>query len=1254
MELSTQLGLVAGAALVLLGEFRALKSLGELRRLMAYSALAQAGYILVGISTGALAGTTGALLNLLYQGAARTIWYLCLRNLATQAGGYSLDALRGAGSRNPVTAILLGFSLFTAIGLTPFKAPPGKALILFATVEGGHFLVALALAAASIAAAVYTIRLVHAVCMEKSSALTVIKPGPASSGYGLAILAGVLALFCLFPEPILHLCQSMAWQKSASGASASLPDLEGSWSLAALIPYMGAFVLYVAGRYAPACRDILTILIAAATVAAAWAAPGLAPVQDLFTMLYALAGGVIVVYSIGYMGRKAGSDHYFFFLFIMVATLIGLASAKDLGGFYSSWEIMTFSSYMLVVHKRSQEALKAGAKYFIMCAGGAYAMQLGLLTLQAAAPHAGIAQLSTALQTFGPAAAAGTMLLLLAGFTVKAGFFPLHSWLPAAHPVAPSSISAPLSGLLTKSGVLGVALVVPVLMSQTSTNGYGQWVLTLLTVMAAVTFVLGELMALSQQDIKRMLAYSTLAQIGEIGLVLSIGTWAATVGSLSHVVNHAVMKDLLFLAAGGFILRAGTQRITGLNGIGKAMPFTGACMAIGLVSIMGLPPMGGFFSKFLMLQAAVDAGQTWVAALILIGSLVGCVYYGRLIKVLFFSKYEGAEVAELPLTMRLGIGLLAAVAVVSGLFPAQWTALVIPAATALIPAGAATLPDISINWPLPVLLPLLGAGAAIWFRADLKKAGTAATASLVLALLALLFSAGSWGSLQWTFALLVLALGTCNVAYSTGYMSHSHTAWRFFAVFLTMIAGLVGMASVSSLIPFFCYWEIMSSWPLFFAIIHEENPAALKEGTKYFLFNIAGASLLFLGVLSMGHAAGGFSFDAVTRAVTTLPAASWMPGMCLMGIGMLMKAAMLPIRIDWQMHPATAPTPVSGYISAMLLKSAPFGLVLARFVWAQGVSGESAQALEAAMYVGAWIGGITILYAGIQALVQTGIKEMLIYSTVSQLGYIVLGVCLGTSLGVTGGLLHLFNHMLFKNLAFLCAGALMFATHAHNLEELGGLGKKMPVTMLCFCAALFSAAGMPPFNGFNSKLIIYYALIEQGELILAIVAILSSVITLAYFLKFMHGAFFGQLSPAAEKAAEVGPVMRVPIVVLSCLCLVTGIFPGLALIPLAGIEQSLGIVAPQVGLSGIVSGYGALDMTLLSFMIILTVGGIWMGVSRLTRTVRRTAIHTCGETSVDPRFTHVGAGDLYAAPLKLLARMSKGHFSLKRLGGRHV
>jgi formate hydrogenlyase subunit 3/multisubunit Na+/H+ antiporter MnhD subunit len=1245
MQMPANYTMLFGALLALACEALALLSVKDLKRLTAYSALAQFGYALVGAGASEAAGTAGAALHLACQGAARTVWLLCLRRLAAQRGGYALSDLDAAGTGRPALALLLGFSMFAALGLTPFTAPPGKEMILAAAVHGGNIGLALILACAGILAAAYTVRVVHAVCLRKGEVPSAGENAlaGASAGAGAWALSGLLALGCLFGPAVASL---------AEGHGAALVP----WPAPVLIAFFGAFAMLAVGRLAPRLRGLAAVALAAATVAAVFTGPALDPVRQLFATLFALGGGLVVVYSVGYMAGHEGEDRYYFFLFQMIASLVGLASVTDGAAFYACFELMTFSSYLLVVHKRSEEALRAGARYLVMCVGGANVMQVGLLALAAAGSPghvAGWASLPAALAACGPEAGAAVALMLLAGFVVKAGFFPLHSWLPAAHPVAPSSISAPLSGLLTKAGVLGVAMIVSALAAAPQEGGYSRQILVLLTAMAAATFLLGEVMALLQQDIKRMLAYSTLAQIGEIGLVLSLGTYAATAGALMHVLNHAVMKDLLFLAAGGIILRAGSQRLSDLSGMGKAMPFTGGCMAVGLVSIMGLPPMGGFFSKFLMLKAALDAGQVWMAALILLGGLIGCIYYGRIIKVLFFTRREGAPVAGLPVTMALPLGVLAALTLVAGLLPAQWLGLVLPAAAALFPAGG-SLPDIAIAWPAAAVAPLVAAVLVVALNRFWKIGGWVATASLALAFGLAIAATPFPTQLQRGFALLVLGLGLVNLTFSNGYMSHSHTPWRFFAVFLTMICGLVGMTTASSLLAFFCFWEIMSSWPLFFAIIHEETPAALKEGTKYFLFNIAGASFLFLGVLVLGHACGGYGFEDVSRAVAALPVQAWLPGLCLMGIGMLMKAAMLPVRIDWQMHPPTAPTPVSGYISAMLLKSGPFGILLLRFVLAQGAGAEALPALDTAMYVGAWIGGVTILYAGVQALLQTGIKEMLIYSTVSQLGYMVLGICLGTTLGVTGGLLHLFNHMLFKDLAFLCAGALMFASHAHNLEELGGMGRKMPVTFLCFSVALFSAAGMPPFNGFNSKLIIYYALVERGEYILAIVAILSSVITLAYFLKFLHGAFFGQLTPAAEHAKEVGPAMRLPIMLLSGLCLATGVFPGLALMPIAAVEQSLGLTPPAVGLSGIVSGTGAFDMTLLSFMLILVGGGVWLGVSRLTASrVRRTAIHTCGEVSVDARATRISAGDVYAAPIQLLADMSKGLFTLKRLGGQH-
>ena len=450
-----------------------------------------------------------------------------------------------------------------------------------------------------------------------------------------------------------------------------------------------------------------------------------------------------------------------------------------------------------------------------------------------------------------------------------------------------------------------------------------------------------------------------------------------------------------------------------------------------------------------------------------------------------------------------------------------------------------------------------------------------------------------------------------------------------------MLCGLSGLALSNDLFNFFAFWEIMSSWPLFFAIIHEETEEARHEGTKYFLFNLAGASFIFLGVLLTGEPAG-YDIAAIAQTLPNLPTARQVAPIVLLTVGFFMKAAMIPLRIDWQMHPASAPTPVSGYISAVLLKSAPFGMLLLCFVIAKPLlAGGPMQSL---MYAGAWIAGATIFYAAYKAVTQSDIKGVLIYSTVSQLGYILLGICMGTSLGITGGMMHFVNHMVFKNLAFLCAGALMYKTHAHSLNELGGIGKKMPLTTLAFGIATMSAAGIPPFNGFTSKWMLYNELFVQGEILLLLLALSGSVLTLAYFLKFLHSAFLGYPTSKHTNVTEVPALMLIPMGILATACILTGIFPGILLHPIGHIISSLHLTPVPVSLSGIEGGTIMWNATLISCMF-LTGLLMVMGLLKLMNgQIRYTSIHMCGVTELPEEKTNVSASNVYEAPLLFVER----------------
>ncbi|CCH50261.1 proton-conducting transporter transmembrane domain-containing protein [Pseudodesulfovibrio piezophilus] len=1241
MQFVFQVTPLCGAILLLFGEVLALRSSGNLKRLLVLSTCAECGYLLIGFGIGSPLAATGAVLHLVYQVVIRSLAFLAAYRLASCAGSWEIKDLRGIHRAMPYTATLFGFAMFSFMGLSPFKGAISKFVVMYAAIDSGRYIIAASATIGTIIAAIYILRAIQAICFEKGDKDTVsVTESMSVSGilcFGLATLTAALTIF---PEPLIHACEQMAMALTPQNAHEHLPNFERPWPLAVLVPYISAFAVYCVGRTSAKLRNAAALLLALATVIVTWQMQGLDALSNLTALLFATLCSVVVLYSIGYIKETTHTNRYFFFLFLMFGSLIGVTTATDMGTFYLFWELMTWTSYLLVIHKQTQGALKAGYKYFIMCASGASIMHYGILLWHSSSHTFDIAALGSATAHMPPATLAIIAMLFFIGLGVKAGLFPMHSWLPDAHPVAPSSISAPMSGILTKAGLFGLIKFLP-LFAAGAIPFWTPALSSLLpnTIMAAggCTLLLGEIMALRQTDIKRMLAYSTLAQVGEIAIILGINTWITTTGALGHVVNHAIMKNLLFLAAGAFILRAGSQQIEKLSGLGRKMPVTGVCFVIGTLAIMGLPPFNGFVSKFLMLHAAIQAGFYPVAGLLLLGSLIGAVYYSRLLKVLFFQPCEKDTVLEVPLSMRLGMMLLAAACVLFGIEPNLWLDKVILAANA---AWGVTnhpaLPDLSLHWPIATLIPLAGAAATFVLNNNKLQALVAALSSALAGGVLLIMSPAP-APYALGFALLVTFSATLSFIYSAGYMDHSHTQWRFYTTCLLMVSGLTGLSLSTSLFNFFAFWEIMSSWPLFFAIIHEESSEALKEGTKYFLFNLAGASMIFIGILLLGNLAGTYDMQTIAGLLPTLETRAWLAPMIFIGAGLFMKAAMLPLRIDWQMHPATAPTPISGYISAVLLKSAPLGILILCFVL--GADIRSTSAMTGLMHCGTWIAAVTLFYAAFKAVTQSGIKGVLIYSTVSQMAYILLGICLGTSLGVAGGMMHLVNHMVFKNLAFLCAGALMYRTHAHSLEELGGIGKRMPLTTMAFGIATLSAAGIPPFSGFTSKWILYHALLQENQIVLVLLALSGSVLTLAYFAKFLHAAFFGQLAPHNENVTEVSPAMRIPMVILSVLSLVMGVFPGLVLKPIALIEASLGIPPVTVVLGGITDGPGAWNAPLIAFMLLIAAALIRLILSAMSGKVRQTPIHLCGIADLPTASTNVTAPNVYEAPLQFVTRL---------------
>jgi len=378
------------------------------------------------------------------------------------------------------------------------------------------------------------------------------------------------------------------------------------------------------------------------------------------------------VYSLAYMKEERHKKRYYPFLILTLGGSLGVVLSGDLFSLLLFFELMALSAYVLIIHEQSPEAMAAGYKYLIMTIAGSLALSFAIV---ATYKIAGTLTLSTPGIIGWPSPLAlAAFLAFIAGFGVKTGMFPLHVWLPDAHPVAPSPASALLSGLMVKTGAYGLIRVVY--------NVYGTRLLGLtrwpeiLVGLAVLSIVLGSSVAILQDDIKRRLAYSTIGQMGYILLGVGLMTEWALFGAVFHMVGHAFMKTALFLSAGAMIHRTRQRSVSRLEGIGYHMPWTLGAFTLAALGMVGLPPLMGFISKWELSLGALDAGRPYLVLVLLASSLMTGVYYFPIIISGYLGRdlqagAAGAASGEPPPAMLVPTVLLAVFTLVFALLPAS-------------------------------------------------------------------------------------------------------------------------------------------------------------------------------------------------------------------------------------------------------------------------------------------------------------------------------------------------------------------------------------------------------------------------------------------------------------------------------------------------------------------------------------------------------------------------------------------------------
>ncbi|MBC7288670.1 MAG: oxidoreductase [Armatimonadetes bacterium] len=495
---------------------------------------------------------------------------------------------------------------------------------------------------------------------------------------------------------------------------------------AILVPIVGAVVVYVAGvarrtLAGPSAAILLTITFVLCAWTAAMVLLGgrsqipLTAAENGFLAIYVDALSALLIGIVGLLGllsvlfslpalpaliaRGHGSEErlplYYALLTLFVGTMIWACSANNIVILWMAVEATTLASALLVAFYWDRRALEAGYKYLLLLTIGITFALFGCVLLYSAAsslfgPSAPLKPMmiseitrnAAELAKHAPSVVAAAVVMLVIGFGTKAGLVPMHAWLPDAHSEAPAPVSVLLSGIVIKVGAYALArCALPFL---PIVPGVAAAVLFL----AAVGMIGGIAACAAQDDLKRLLAYSSVSQIGYVIMGLGLGSALAIFGGLFHLLNHALAKALLFFSAGAIENATGERSISKLGGLRRAMPYTAVAFFVGALALGGVPGLNGFLSKLTIFLAAADARAWWAATVAVITGLLTLVVLVRCGVKVFFGEPRApagssGQPTEVAGSMALALVVLAILCVILGVWPPVADSLVRPAADAL-------------------------------------------------------------------------------------------------------------------------------------------------------------------------------------------------------------------------------------------------------------------------------------------------------------------------------------------------------------------------------------------------------------------------------------------------------------------------------------------------------------------------------------------------------------------------------------------
>ncbi len=420
-------------------------------------------------------------------------------------------------------------------------------------------------------------------------------------------------------------------------------------------------------------------------VIAGWQPPwGINLVLTSFTAFLAgmvsILGFLIWLYGFRFKRTLKGGvvKYYEILQMMMIAGSIGVIITGDLFNMFVFIEIVGITAYSLTAFYRDRNGAEAGFKYLLLGSLASTFLLLAILIIYTQTGTLNMAQIAERMAYVPHTLKITALIFFLIALGIEAEMFPLNAWAPDAYEQAPSPTSATFAAVVSIAGIYALVRVLFTLFDVSGVHNY-------LIIMGFVTMLVAEIAAIAQKNLKRMLAYSSIGQVGLVLIAFGIGSQLAVFGAIFLMLNHAVIKSLLFMSGSYFIYNTGDKRLVGLNGMHKQLPYVSALFSLAAFAIVGFPPFSGFWSKFYILMAASDQKMIYLIIGILLITIIELVYYLRAVGRIYFSKEEEQSLAHKPsLNALVAMSLLAAFILLIGIYPDLITGYISNAANALL------------------------------------------------------------------------------------------------------------------------------------------------------------------------------------------------------------------------------------------------------------------------------------------------------------------------------------------------------------------------------------------------------------------------------------------------------------------------------------------------------------------------------------------------------------------------------------------